>query len=221
MPTVFRPPLITRARPPSAPLHDVGAPNLLPALSAARPYSLTDWPVVRSRIEARFDFAIQNLLTTTLGVPFFQSDWPNPGVPSAQYFHTLLVNSIIPIDTASSPYVGPMGRYREGWPQQQESRPPHLWPLPHVRDRGPTQAEDQEELREMAAMYFEWLDELSSAPSVEEIHALADSKGVKWDNAPAFMAMTKRLTGKEHLDDMTPSERVIVADWLRRKPWPR
>jgi len=34
------------------------------------------------------------------------------------------------------------------------------------------------------------------------IHKLADRKGVKWDNEPSFLRLTKLLTGKEHLDDL-------------------
>ena len=34
------------------------------------------------------------------------------------------------------------------------------------------------------------------------IHKLADHKGVKWDDEPSFLKLTKRLTGKEHLDDL-------------------
>jgi len=34
------------------------------------------------------------------------------------------------------------------------------------------------------------------------IHKLADRKGVKWDDEPSFLQLTKRLTGKEHLDDL-------------------
>jgi hypothetical protein len=37
------------------------------------------------------------------------------------------------------------------------------------------------------------------------IHKLADRKGVKWDNEPDFLRLTKRLTGKEHLDDLDPA----------------
>jgi hypothetical protein len=35
-----------------------------------------------------------------------------------------------------------------------------------------------------------------------DIHTLADSKGVAWDDKPSFLKLTKRLTGKEHLDDL-------------------
>jgi len=36
----------------------------------------------------------------------------------------------------------------------------------------------------------------------KDIHNLADSKGVKWDDEPSFLKLTKRLTGQEHLDDL-------------------
>lgn len=38
--------------------------------------------------------------------------------------------------------------------------------------------------------------------SPQTIHKLADRKGVKWDNEPSFLKLTKQLTGKEHLDDL-------------------
>ena len=41
--------------------------------------------------------------------------------------------------------------------------------------------------------------------SQQTIHKLADRKGVKWDNEPSFLQLTKRLTGKEHLDDLDHS----------------
>jgi predicted nucleotidyltransferase len=51
--------------------------------------------------------------------------------------------------------------------------------------------------------------------SVTDIHKLADEKGVKWDNDAKFMAKTKELTGKEHLDDLTPAELLKVQAWLK------
>lgn len=51
----------------------------------------------------------------------------------------------VTVATASSPYVGPMGRFRTG-----------LWPLPHIADRGPTPAEDSGELEEMVRLYADW-----------------------------------------------------------------
>jgi hypothetical protein len=36
----------------------------------------------------------------------------------------------------------------------------------------------------------------------KDIHKLADSKGVKWDDEPSFLKLTKRLTGQAHLDDL-------------------
>ena len=46
----------------------------------------------------------------------------------------------------------------------------------------------------------------------DAIHALADSKGIAWDNDPAFLARTKALTGKEHLDDLTAPQLRKVYD---------
>lgn len=48
----------------------------------------------------------------------------------------------------------------------------------------------------------------------DDIHKLADARGIPWDNDPAFLARTKRVTGKEHLDDLTPEELQRVADDL-------
>jgi len=47
------------------------------------------------------------------------------------------------------------------------------------------------------------------------IHKLADRKGVKWDDEPSFLRLTKRLTGKEHLDDLNQDELVKVRDHLK------
>jgi inorganic pyrophosphatase-like protein/conjugative element/phage-associated large polyvalent protein/RadC-like JAB domain-containing protein len=53
-------------------------------------------------------------------------------------------------------------------------------------------------------------------PSVEDIHKLAESRGLAWDNSPVFMEMTKLVTGKSHLDDLTPSERQKMADQIAK-----
>jgi len=49
------------------------------------------------------------------------------------------------------------------------------------------------------------------------IHKLADSKGVKWDNEPSFLKLTKRLTGKKHLDDLDQAGLQKVKDYLEKK----
>ncbi len=51
-----------------------------------------------------------------------------------------------------------------------------------------------------------------AVPSVEDIHAQADARGIKWDNTPAFMDLTEAITGKRHLDELTPAERQTVAN---------
>jgi hypothetical protein len=50
----------------------------------------------------------------------------------------------------------------------------------------------------------------------KDIHKLADSKGVKWDNEPSFLKLTKQLTGKEHLDDLDQEDLKKVKQHLER-----
>ena len=50
----------------------------------------------------------------------------------------------------------------------------------------------------------------------DTIHKLADRKGVKWDNEPSFLQLTKRLTGKEHLDDLDQTELNKVKQHLEK-----
>jgi hypothetical protein len=63
--------------------------------------------------------------------------------------------------------------------------------------------------KELIAMIKRDLEQIANNASesitTNDIHALADSKGVKWDNEPNFLKLTKRLTGKEHLDDLDQS----------------
>lgn len=49
------------------------------------------------------------------------------------------------------------------------------------------------------------------------IHRLADRKGVKWDNEPNFLQLTKRLTGKEHLDDLDQAGLQKVKRYLEKQ----
>jgi hypothetical protein len=49
------------------------------------------------------------------------------------------------------------------------------------------------------------------------IHKLADRTGVKWDNEPSFLQLTKRLTGKEHLDDLNQTELHKVKQHLEKQ----
>ena len=50
----------------------------------------------------------------------------------------------------------------------------------------------------------------------KDIHKLADSKGVKWDNEPSFLKLTKQLTGKEHLDDLNQEDLKKVKQHLEK-----
>jgi hypothetical protein len=47
------------------------------------------------------------------------------------------------------------------------------------------------------------------------IHKLADSLDIPWDSDPGFMDLSERVTGKRHLDDMTPKELKVLAEALR------
>lgn len=49
----------------------------------------------------------------------------------------------------------------------------------------------------------------------DSIHDLADQRGVAWDNDAKFMAQSQLLTGKRHLDDMTPMELARIRAWLK------
>lgn len=49
-----------------------------------------------------------------------------------------------------------------------------------------------------------------------DIHKVADEKGISWDNSRKFMNLSKKLTGKVHLDDMTPEELKTMFDYLAK-----
>jgi len=50
--------------------------------------------------------------------------------------------------------------------------------------------------------------------STTDIHKLSDKKGVKWDNEPSFLKLTKNLTGEEHLDNLDQNGLNKVKDYL-------
>lgn len=50
--------------------------------------------------------------------------------------------------------------------------------------------------------------------TVQEIHHLADQRGMKWDNDPAFMDLTERVTGKRHLDQLSQAQLNDLSDIL-------
>ena len=58
---------------------------------------------------------------------------------------------------------------------------------------------------------------ITEALTPATIHKLADRTGVKWDNEPSFLRLTKRLTGKEHLDDLTQTELQKVKQYLEKQ----
>ena len=55
---------------------------------------------------------------------------------------------------------------------------------------------------------------------IDTIHNVADEAGIKWDDDPLFMLISKELTGKEHLDDMTEKELREVLFEIENNPAP-
>jgi hypothetical protein len=51
-----------------------------------------------------------------------------------------------------------------------------------------------------------------------DIHRLADSKNIAWDNDPVFKMICKCLTGKSHLDEMGSLELKKVYEELVSNP---
>jgi len=75
--------------------------------------------------------------------------------------------------------------------------------------------------KELIAMIKRDLEQVANnvteSISPKDIHKLADSKGVKWDNEPSFLSLTKRLTGKEHLDDLDQTGLQKVKQHLEKQ----
>lgn len=69
----------------------------------------------------------------------------------------------------------------------------------------------------VASMYDDKMSvDESEKISTSDIHKLADKKGIKWDNEPSFLKTTKRITGKEHLDDLNQAELEKMKDYLEK-----
>ena len=54
-------------------------------------------------------------------------------------------------------------------------------------------------------------------PTAADIHALADSKNIPWDNDQEFKKYTKSITGKEHLDDLSPLQLKVLYKKLEKR----
>jgi len=58
----------------------------------------------------------------------------------------------------------------------------------------------------------------AAATTPKDVHALADELDISWDNDPGFMSWTKKVTGKEHLDDMSEKELRGVMSAMKSDP---
>jgi hypothetical protein len=66
-------------------------------------------------------------------------------------------------------------------------------------------------------LVLEYIKESKESITPNDIHKLADSKGIKWDNEPSFLKLTKKLTGKEHLDDLDIEGLHKVKNYLEKQ----
>ena len=62
---------------------------------------------------------------------------------------------------------------------------------------------------------FQYANLLTESVTKKMIHDLADSKGIPWDNEPSFLKLTKRITGKEHLDDLDKPQLQKVYNYIK------
>ena len=53
--------------------------------------------------------------------------------------------------------------------------------------------------------------------SIKDVHELADTLNIPWDDNTEFMSWTKELTGKSHLDKMTREELSIIYAALKKR----
>jgi len=53
--------------------------------------------------------------------------------------------------------------------------------------------------------------------SIKDIHKLADTLNISWDDDTEFMGWNKGLTGKSHLDKMTSEELSKVYSALEKR----
>ncbi len=52
----------------------------------------------------------------------------------------------------------------------------------------------------------------------EDIHNIAEEKGILWDNDPVFKMICKQITKKDCLDSMNPSELKAVYTEITTNP---
>lgn len=50
--------------------------------------------------------------------------------------------------------------------------------------------------------------------TAQDVHDMADQKGIPWDNEPDFLKLSKSLTGVEHLDDMNQKQLQTIYSHL-------
>ena len=61
------------------------------------------------------------------------------------------------------------------------------------------------------------LAEKGESVSIKDVHELADTLNIPWDDNAEFMSWTEELTGKSHLDKMSREERSIIYTALKKR----
>lgn len=56
--------------------------------------------------------------------------------------------------------------------------------------------------------------------NANSIHKIADKIGVSWDGDKNFMLWCKQVVGKEHLDDMSETELIMIYNRLKNGRYP-
>ena len=51
----------------------------------------------------------------------------------------------------------------------------------------------------------------------EDVHGVAERVYMKWDNNADFMKLSKKVTGKEHIDDMNADQRLKLIRAIEKK----
>jgi hypothetical protein len=77
--------------------------------------------------------------------------------------------------------------------------------------------EEMQTLIHLGEQYISSMKQLTESITPNNIHKLANAKGIKWDDEPSFLKLTKRLTGREHLDDLDQAGLKKVKQYIEKQ----
>ena len=82
---------------------------------------------------------------------------------------------------------------------------------------------DDPSIAENNKKLLSWLrgeDKKQVVVSAEDVHKAAEKAGMKWDDDADFMELSKKVTGKERIDEMTSEERSKLISFIDKKKKP-